>query len=38
VFQRSPKDRSRVALRGRRCSSLGPSGACEFRGIEVPQG
>jgi len=24
VFQRSPKDRSRVALRGRRCSSPGP--------------
>jgi hypothetical protein len=24
VFQRPAKDRSRVALRGRRCSSLGP--------------
>jgi hypothetical protein len=26
VFQRPPEDRSRMALRGRRCSSPGPSG------------
>ena len=26
VFERPPEDRSRMALRGRRCSSPGPSG------------
>ena len=32
VFQRPPKDRPRVALRGRRCSSPGPDGLPSLEG------
>jgi hypothetical protein len=35
VFQRPPKDRSRVALRGRRCSSPGPKRPSECKAREL---
>src|SRR6266516_6178125 len=38
VFQRPPKDRSRMALRGRRCSSPGPRRRTQSRPPEAKAG
>jgi hypothetical protein len=38
AFQRPPEDRSRMALRGRRCSSLGQDGDSDFKApVRTPQ-